>query len=222
LGPARYSLAGVDVVRIGRGSQRAARIAPAHVLEISLPDGLVSTAHAEIRKGRDCWMIRDLGSKNGLVVDGENVSTAELGDEAVAQVGRTLFTFRSSVPACGPPYVEAVDLPGSASGLGTLSPAFEDLLFRAKAVAASPVSVLLRGESGVGKEVLARAIHGWSGRRGAFVPVNCGAIARDLVESELFGHQKGAFSGAVGDYRGLVRSADGGTLFRLQNVIEGW
>ncbi len=146
-------------------------------------------------------------------MDGEVVRSADLADESLAQVGRTFFTFRSSVPARGPRYVEAADLPGSGSGLATLSPAFEDLLLRARAVAASPVSVVLRGESGVGKEVLAHAIHAWSGRRGAFVPVNCGAIAQELVESELFGHLKGAFSGAVRDHPGLIRSSDGGTLF---------
>ena len=73
--------------------------------------------------------------------------------------------------------------------------------------------MLIEGESGTGKEVIARAIHGMSGRQGAFVPVNCGALPENLVESELFGYKKGAFSGAQTDHPGLVRSADGGTLF---------
>jgi transcriptional regulator with GAF, ATPase, and Fis domain len=73
--------------------------------------------------------------------------------------------------------------------------------------------VLLVGESGTGKEVLARNIHAQSGRRGALVPVNCGAIPPNLVESELFGHKKGAFSGASHDRPGFVRTSDGGTLF---------
>jgi DNA-binding NtrC family response regulator len=75
------------------------------------------------------------------------------------------------------------------------------------------VPILLRGESGSGKEVLARAIHTWSGRTGDFVAVNCGAIPENLIESELFGHRKGAFSGAERDQPGLIRSSDGGTLF---------
>jgi len=77
----------------------------------------------------------------------------------------------------------------------------------------SPVSVVLHGESGTGKEVVARAIHELSGRAGAFVAVNCGALPDTLVESELYGHKKGAFSGALEDRPGLVRSADRGTLF---------
>jgi transcriptional regulator with PAS, ATPase and Fis domain len=73
--------------------------------------------------------------------------------------------------------------------------------------------VLVRGETGTGKEVLARAIHDLSGRSGAFVAINCGAIATNLVESELFGYRKGSFSGALHDHPGLVRSSHGGTLF---------
>ena len=73
--------------------------------------------------------------------------------------------------------------------------------------------VLIAGESRTGKEVLARAIHAMSGRRGAMVPVNCGAIPPNLVEAELFGHKKGAFSGADADRPGLVKASDGGTLF---------
>jgi transcriptional regulator with GAF, ATPase, and Fis domain len=77
----------------------------------------------------------------------------------------------------------------------------------------TPIPVLLLGESGTGKEVLARVTHELSGRPGAFVAVNCGAIPPNLVESHLFGHQKGSFSGAVRDELGFVRSANGGTLF---------
>src|SRR5260370_17160299 len=80
-------------------------------------------------------------------------------------------------------------------------------------IAASPLRGLLRGETGTGKELLARAVHGLSGRAGAFVPVNCGAIPGELVESHLFGHTKGAFSGAVRQETGFVQAASGGALF---------
>ncbi len=94
------------------------------------------------------------------------------------------------------------------------SPLMADLLAKAKLAAESGSAVLIRGESGTGKEMLAKAIHRASARAGKpFVAVNCGAIPDTLLESELFGHSKGAFTGALKDYPGLFRSAQGGTLF---------
>lgn len=88
------------------------------------------------------------------------------------------------------------------------------LIDQAQKVAVRNVPVLIEGESGTGKELLARAIHSASPRRNReFVPVNCGAIPPDLVESELFGHKKGSFTGAIADRSGFFGSADGGTLF---------
>lgn len=96
----------------------------------------------------------------------------------------------------------------------TQNAAMEDLLAQAKLVASNDASVMLTGESGSGKEIVARAIHRASPRhREAFVAVNCGAIPDNLLESELFGYVRGAFTGANKDYKGLVREADGGTLF---------
>jgi two-component system response regulator GlrR len=96
----------------------------------------------------------------------------------------------------------------------TRSPSMEDLLSQARRVAASDASVCIFGASGTGKELLARAIHRASPRaEAAFVAVNCGAIPEGLLESELFGHKKGSFTGAVADRRGLFQAAQGGTLF---------
>ncbi len=99
------------------------------------------------------------------------------------------------------------------SGIITRSPKIDDLLRQARLVADSDASVLIYGESGTGKELLARAVHRASPRRDKpFVAVNCGAIPEPLLESELFGHARGAFSGAVQAYKGLFQAADGGTI----------
>ncbi len=96
----------------------------------------------------------------------------------------------------------------------TRSPMIESVLAKAKLVAASDASVLIRGDSGTGKEMLARAIHRASPRaENPFVAVNCSAIPEQLLESELFGHIKGSFTGAARDYQGLVQAADTGTIF---------
>ena len=112
------------------------------------------------------------------------------------------------------------DMPGESSGetwrqaIVTRSPQMETLLAQARLVATSDASVLIQGDSGTGKELLARALHASSPRcQAAFVPVNCGAIPADLIESELFGHVKGAFTGAVRDAQGMFSSAHGGTIF---------
>ncbi len=96
----------------------------------------------------------------------------------------------------------------------TRSPQMENLLGQAKLISSSDASVLIQGESGTGKELFARAIHQASPRREQpFIAINCGAIPEQLLESELFGHSKGSFTGALRDHKGLFQSADGGTLF---------
>jgi two-component system, NtrC family, response regulator GlrR len=111
---------------------------------------------------------------------------------------------------------DAADADGSEwrSEINTQSPIMEQLFSKAKLAAESGSSILIRGESGTGKELLAKAIHKASPRADKpFVAINCGAIPENLLESELFGHTRGAFTGAVKDSVGLIMSADGGTLF---------
>ncbi len=131
-------------------------------------------------------------------------------EELLAEISRALSL-------CGGALTPEADLEGPEHWrreIITQSPRMLDLLSRAKLAAESGSAVLIRGESGTGKEMLARAIHWASGRcDGPFVGINCGAIPDTLLESELFGHSKGAFTGAVKDYPGLFRSAQGGTLF---------
>lgn len=97
-------------------------------------------------------------------------------------------------------------------GLSSRSPGMWDLFEHCVRVAPTSASVLILGETGTGKELLARALHRRSGRRGRFVAVNCGAVPEGLIDSELFGHEKGSFSGATGRKAGLFQHADGGTL----------
>ena len=106
----------------------------------------------------------------------------------------------------------ADSLPRS-SFLGT-SPGAVSIRLLLEKVATSNATVLINGESGTGKELVARTLHEWSDRRGGhFVPINCGAIPKELLESELFGHRKGSFTGASTDRMGRFELAHGGTIF---------
>ncbi|MEL6367521.1 MAG: sigma-54 dependent transcriptional regulator, partial [Pseudomonadota bacterium] len=117
--------------------------------------------------------------------------------------------------------LELHDAPeGTGSSLLGESAAMDSVRDIIAKVARSQAPVHIRGESGTGKELVARMIHEASGRRDReFVPVNCGAIPPDLMESEFFGHKRGSFTGAVSDKQGLFQSADGGTLF-LDEIAE--
>ena len=146
--------------------------------------------------------------------------------EAVAATRRGVFSFLTK-PFDGKVLLDTVadalrlsSVPAGGGGenwraeIITRSPAMEDLLAQAKRVAASDASVCVYGPSGTGKELLAHAIHNASRRAsGPFVAVNCSAIPEGLIESELFGHRKGSFTGATQDRRGLFQAAEGGTLF---------
>ena len=150
--------------------------------------------------------MRDAGSRNGTFVDSKRVEEQLLQDGAMLQVGGTFFAFHSTYDRSEPALLESTDLPVGPTGLRTFSPALQSVLRRLEAVAPSRVPVLLHGESGTGKELFARALHLLSGRTGEFVAVNCGAIAPNLVEAELFGYRRGAFSRAR---TGTIRACSG-------------
>jgi transcriptional regulator with PAS, ATPase and Fis domain len=215
---ARYALADVEEVVIGRAEQRSARRCVeqgASRLSLGLPDRWLSSSHACLSRVLGKWMLEDSKSKNGTFVNGAPITRVELADGDVVEAGHVFFVFRDvEVPASGASGdAEAKALPSSAPGLRTLVPHLEDSFAKLARVAPSEVSVVVHGESGTGKELIARAIHQLSGRPGPFIAVNCGALPPALVEGELFGHKKGAFSGATEDRPGLVRAAHHGTLF---------
>ncbi len=213
-GSSRHSLRGVTEVTIGRGSDRAAARDGGR-LAVRIPGKWMSALHAQMRLERDRWRIEDRGSRNGTRVNGQPVAHLALADGDVIEAGHALLIFRQALHA---PPETALDFDSRAAepparGMGTVIPALSGEIDALARIARSPVSVLVRGETGTGKELTARAVHALSGRRGAFVPVNCGSIPAPLVESQLFGHVRGAFSGAVRDETGFVRAAAGGTLF---------
>ncbi len=214
---ARYRISKVGAIAIGRGDTRRGEVVPAgdHLeLAIRVPDRWMSSRHARIEPSFGRWVLVDTESKNGSVVDGHSTRRAVLTDGSVIELGHSVFVFfeKAVVPAESP---IVVDLEGKSDqpGMTTLLGTWHAELERLRQIAPSEIPILIEGESGTGKEVLARAVHALSGRPGAFIPVNCGALPENLVESELFGYKKGAFSGAAQDHPGLVRSADGGTLF---------
>jgi transcriptional regulator with AAA-type ATPase domain len=212
-GSVRYRLGDLGVVVLGRGAERRAERAGPE-LTIRVPDKWMSSKHARIEPSFGRWVLTDTESKNGTIVDGHTTKRAVLTDGSLIELGHTLFFFFERMPI-------AEDAPGmlelapdaAQPGLLTLAPGWQTELDRLRQIASSEIPILIEGETGTGKEVIARAIHELSKRRGAFVPVNCGALPENLVESELFGYKKGAFSGAQADHDGLVRAADGGTLF---------
>ena len=214
----RHALGDVAEVGIGRGRERTSErinIAGARGLNLRVPDRWMSSAHAKLTQSFGRWVLEDLESKNGTVVNGVAAARHTLQDGDVFECGHTLFLYRDAI-ALRDDEPRDVDVGSAASGtpgLLTLVPEFARDLDKLRQLAPANVSILLLGESGTGKEVIARALHELSRRPGELVGVNCGAIPDSLIESELFGHKKGAFSGAVADSPGLVRGAHEGTLF---------
>ncbi len=211
---ARYSLADVHTVRLGRGSDRVMERREGELL-VRIPDRWMSSAHARLEHSFGRWVLEDTESKNGTIVNGEPTRRAVLRDGDRFELGHTVFLFESAVPTSEnePIDLDLAHVTPPAFGLHTMVPALAEQFARLTQVAHSTIPILIEGESGTGKEVVARAVHALSGRKGDFIAVNCGAIPANLVESELFGYRKGAFSGALEDRPGLIRAADRGTLF---------
>ena len=216
--PQQVSLGPGDSLSISRGP--VARVATGDVpgeTRLQLRDPLMSARHARIFNTGTGWVVQDTASKNGTFIDGEPVSMQALHDGAVIEMGHNFCVFRAvDKPPCVHASPESSDLPPA---LETMSLALEHRFSWLGKIAPSEVSILIRGDSGTGKELTARAVHELSGRTGNLVAINCGAIAETLLESELFGACKGAYSGAAEARSGLVRAADKGTLF-LDEIAE--
>jgi len=192
---------------------------------IALSDRAVSRYHCRIEPSSRGVSIRDLDSTNGTWVDGLRIRRHELRPGAVIRIGRTELRVAGRGHGRDPSSEHIVE-----------SGAMLSVMAEVDRFAGLPWPVLIRGETGVGKEHIARALHE-RGRRsdGPFVPLNGGGLPRELIESELFGHERGAFTGAVQAHRGAFEQAHGGTLFldevaelppdlqtRLLRVLETW
>src|SRR5215469_8225265 len=216
---ARYCLRDVEELAFGRtvegGETHLERLDLASGAKLCVRDRWMSSSHAVMRRSDNSWTIEDKGSKNGTFVNGQRCERASLEEGDLVELGHSFFIFRAAISthANAPAFVDTSGLRPAAAGMVTLLPGLAEQLANLEVIAPSSVSVVIHGESGTGKELIAQAIHRLSGRSGAFVAVNCASLPRTLVETELFGYRKGAFSGATEDRPGLVRAADKGTLF---------
>jgi DNA-binding NtrC family response regulator len=179
-------------------------------VDLVLSDDRVSGRHVSIAVDGGGFVARDLGSTNGTWYEGSRLGEARLAPGATVLVGRSALRIE--------PEAQPLDVvPSQSRRFGELvgdSLAMREVFAVLETVAAADVTVLIEGETGTGKELAARAVHDASPRRkAAFVAVDCGALPETLLDSELFGHVRGAFTGAAGARAGVFARADGGTIF---------
>ncbi len=188
--------------RVGRAAHRVGR---GEDCETTLPGTETSRHHATIAREGQFLVIRDNQSTNGVFVRGVRVSDAPLQRGSVVRCGEWVGVVTAASDTSPRTFGEiAPDLwagPHLASALEPL-----------RAAASSDLPIVIEGETGTGKECVARAVHAWSGRAGPFVAVNCAALPETLAESELFGYRRGAFTGAEHASRGQLRASHKGTL----------
>ena len=193
---------GGDVVSVGTARDNALAIA----------DFTVSRYHLEVSVRPTGILVTDLGSTNGTYIGGVRIERAIVPPGTLLSLGGTKIRFDDAVrrmvaaPGAGAPH--------SLAGMIAMSPAMLRLFADVERVAATATSVLIVGESGTGKERVAEAIHARSPRGAApLVTIDCGALSSGLLASELFGHEKGAFTGADRTHKGAFERANGGTVF---------
>jgi len=194
-----------DVTYLGREVSDGAGLCLPNDKQASRQHASIQAASLLSDAGQPAVRILDLSSKNGLFVNGERVESAVLSDGDVIRIGNSLMLLRiESAELCMAPH----------STLLGQSPAMREVYGKLVKAARAQTMVLLVGETGTGKDACAQVLHNLSERTGGpFVHVNTSAIPESLAEGQLFGHKKGAFTGAKDDFIGLFRQADRGTLF---------
>ena len=184
-------------------------VGSAHDNDLQLSDETVSRYHLELRASPEGVRISDPGSTNGTWVGAVRVQSGVVPPNSILKLGKTTLRLGQ-----GEPLTLALHKEGALAGLRGQSPLMRRLMAQLQRAAGRDTSVLLVGESGTGKELCARALHDLGPRRDKpFVTVDCGALSPTLIASELFGHEKGAFTGADRAHAGAFAEADGGTLF---------
>jgi transcriptional regulator with GAF, ATPase, and Fis domain len=189
-----------DTFRIGKSNEN----------HLALNDDTVSRFHCEIYRDKRGFLLRDLGSTNGTMLDNAEIKEAYVKPGSLIQIGNVTLKVR--------PFAERLELlPSDKSNYGDVvgtSPAMRQIFGLLERLGPTDATVLIGGETGTGKDVLARSVHQLSARKGKpFMVVDCGAIVASLIEAELFGHERGSFTGATGMRQGAFELANGGTLF---------
>lgn len=211
--------AGTDHVEVRSDGIAVTGSSSGRTFVLNVPDPRISRLHATLQRANGRWHIADHGSKNGILINGNQVREAVLIDGDVVEIGHCFFVYRQAGLRVARETRPATSQATPPTKPISLHPRLAQAYATLVEIAPSDVSILVGGETGSGKEVIAKAIHALSARRGAFCAVNCGGIPENLVESEFFGHRKGAFSGAIEERLGWIRSADEGTLF-LDEIAE--
>jgi transcriptional regulator with GAF, ATPase, and Fis domain len=176
---------------------------------VVLKDDTISRQHCEIERRGAELHVKDLGSKNGVFVERARIQHAVIPVGSVVRLGEIDIAFRPNLQTLDLDPIEGNEFQGAVADSTVMRRIFRMLA----TIAPTDATVLLEGETGTGKEVLARAVARASTRAEPFVVVDCGAVTYALIESELFGHERGAFTGAVSARRGAFERAQGGTLF---------
>ena len=180
------------------------------ISDLVLADKAVSGTHFEIAARDDGYRLRDLNSRNGVYVGDLRIREVFLRPGTVFRLGHTSIQFQ--------PMQDIVEIELSKrdrfDAIIGGSAAMRQIFAQLEKVAPSDLTVLITGETGTGKEMVARAVHNASPRKAKpFVVLDCGSIPKELIESTLFGHEKGSFTGAIGQHLGCFEQANGGTIF---------